>query len=306
MAEKLDPIYVVEWEEGADDCWAISDKSGFATHLFQMNEDADKDALYCKHCRRRFAGKERDHVGFHMNKIHPQIRHGMTYNEYLKEFSPVYMPNAHGSEKTMERSFSLALRTYVLCPERSPEVLYFDDVATIIYDKFPKSEQHLLILPRSHKTSNSHPNELSSDIKSQIEWHIDWAKRFCWAQFVKTFDVKDALMSKELFVSNFIQAGIHSIPSMANTHIHVMTKDFHSERLKNKKHFNSFNSPFFVPWENIPSFERRNEDNVMEKFIKNYDLKCPYCSLNFKNQFAKLKVHLADEFDKRFERKTDR
>ncbi|CAH01478.1 DNA 5'-adenosine monophosphate hydrolase [Kluyveromyces lactis] len=299
--DECGPIYVIEWKESPGDQWTISDKSGFTTHLFKLNEDANKDIVYCKHCRKQFIGKNRDLIGFHMNKIHPQITTGMTYNQYLQIFKPTYVPNAHGDEKNRENSFSIGLRPYVLCPERLPEVLYFDDIATIIHDKFPKSEEHFLVLPRSHKISNSHPTTIDNGIKVQLQWHIDWAKRFCWTQFIKKYDIKDiSLKEKEAFLANFVQSGVHSTPSMANTHIHVMTRDFHSKKLKHKKHFNSFNSPFFIPWDELPVLDLPGDKELSERYIKNFEMICPYCSTNFKNRFAKLKEHLADEFNMRF------
>lgn len=35
------------------------------------------------------------------------------------------------------------------------------------------------------------------------------------------------------------------VPSMRQLHLHVISQDFDSKHLKNKKHWHSFNSPFF-------------------------------------------------------------
>jgi hypothetical protein len=45
--------------------------------------------------------------------------------------------------------------------------------------------------------------------------------------------------------------GFHSIPSMAQLHLHIITNDFNSEWLKFKKHWNSFTSPFFLSLDDI-------------------------------------------------------
>jgi aprataxin len=45
--------------------------------------------------------------------------------------------------------------------------------------------------------------------------------------------------------------GFHSIPSMAQLHLHIITNDFNSEWLKTKKHWNSFTSPFFLSLDDV-------------------------------------------------------
>lgn len=160
----------------------------------------------------------------------------------------------------------------------------------------------MLVLPRSYSVSSSHP-KLMDAIKPKLEWHIELAKQYCWTKFNKKYEFEEE-MTKSVFVSKYIQCGIHSVPSMSNAHVHVMTKDFHSDRMKNKKHFNSFNSPFFVEWEDLPKPDLPSDAELTSKYIKNYDMICPYCSANFKNQFSKLKKHLDEEFIKRFTAKS--
>ena len=41
--------------------------------------------------------------------------------------------------------------------------------------------------------------------------------------------------------------GFHAAPSMRQLHLHVISLDFASEALKNKKHWNSFATAFLVP-----------------------------------------------------------
>lgn len=41
--------------------------------------------------------------------------------------------------------------------------------------------------------------------------------------------------------------GYHAEPSMQQLHLHVISMDFNSPSLKTKKHWNSFNTEFFVP-----------------------------------------------------------
>lgn len=45
--------------------------------------------------------------------------------------------------------------------------------------------------------------------------------------------------------------GYHAEPSMQQVHLHVISTDFNSPSLKTKKHWNSFNTDFFVPHQGI-------------------------------------------------------
>lgn len=88
--------------------------------------------------------------------------------------------------------------------------------------------------------------------------------------------------------------GYHAHPSMNHLHLHVISKDFKSEFLKTKKHFNSFNSDFFIE----PSKLRQelDEDGIVAhlseisaKQFLGQDLKC--CGKGFSNM-PKLKEHI--------------
>lgn len=294
----IESIFLIEWKE--DDKFenpSFKEPSVLGTHLYQNKELTDKHC-YCKHCQRIFEYGDEKAVKLHMRAIHPQIGTQMTFGQYVDKFQPKYEPNAHGSEVAMEKSFSIALRKYVLCPERFPEVLRYDNTATIMNDKFPKAEFHLLILPRAHYISRDDPKKMDA-IKPKLEWHIEWCKEHVWKMFEKKYSFKRE-MTKDQFLNEFIEVGVHYVPSMANAHIHVITKDFHNDCLKNKKHFNSFNGPFFVKWIDLPVQKQLSETTVIREFIKNKDLICPYCSYNFGNRFTKLKSHLDEEFNKRF------
>ena len=42
------------------------------------------------------------------------------------------------------------------------------------------------------------------------------------------------------------RCGFHAVPSMAQVHMHVISQDFISPCMKSKKHWNSFNTSYFV------------------------------------------------------------
>lgn len=49
--------------------------------------------------------------------------------------------------------------------------------------------------------------------------------------------------------------GYHAEPSMQQLHLHVISTDFNSTSLKTKKHWNSFNTDFFVSHQGKPDLE---------------------------------------------------
>ena len=48
--------------------------------------------------------------------------------------------------------------------------------------------------------------------------------------------------------------GVHAGPSLKQVHCHVISQDFRSERLKNKKHWVSFQAPFLVSLDKLYVF----------------------------------------------------
>lgn len=201
-----------------------------------------------------------------------------------------------------------ALQQYINHPEKyetvsgtESRVIYHDSVAVIITDGFPKATEHLLILPRNASLTKTHPTTALTDhIKHKLEPYIEIAIKYIIKDFKSKFEILDDKLT-ENFQRDFIQIGIHHVPSMNNLHIHVITKDFHSIRLKHKKHYNSFNTDFFVKWDDLPLKEKPSDPKLIEKqYLRDHDLICCYCGQNFTNKFSKLKQHLNEEFSKRF------
>lgn len=92
-----------------------------------------------------------------------------------------------------------------------------------------------------------------------------------------------------------IVVGVHSVPSMHHLHVHVMSRDMHSEKMKHRKHYLSFTTEFFVPLEDFPLSEhdeRRHQGHWPER-----PMLCFRCGRDFGNKFKDLKDHLELEFE---------
>ena len=202
-------------------------------------------------------------------------------------------------------SWSYALSPYIIHPETFNDdvVIYFDDTVSIINDQFNKSEYHLLILPRDPELTKKHP---AVTIDYSLKYHtlnkyVNWCQNYIYESFTQKFEILSRdLISKDSFINNFIKVGVHSVPSMKNLHIHVITKDFHSIKLKNKKHYNSFNTRFFIEYCQLPLDDLPDKEEMEGDVIKKSDLICSYCKRNYGNKFSQLKKHLELEFNTHF------
>lgn len=211
-------------------------------------------------------------------------------------------------------SWKFALAPYIRKPETFTDdtVIFYDDQVVIIHDSFAKSACHLLILVRDADLTRKHPTTgLTLEVKDELNQYVERAQDYAYNFFVKRyklsklgspFESNEDFLDKDSFIELFTQTGVHSVPSMANLHIHVMTKDFNSPRLKNKKHYNSFTTGFFIDWDKLPLDRVPDIKATENMFLRESDLLCIYCGKNFSNKFSKLKEHLSDEFDDHFEK----
>lgn len=253
---------------------------------------------------------------------------------FLLSFLPCSSPDLlSAGTHVSTMSFKYALLKYITHPENH-QVLFYDDNVTIIQDAFPKSYRHYLVLPRDLGLTLKHPLDAfkNPDIYDEISFYVEKAKEMLVESIMESKLIPDLDYERKKFKNQFVKAGIHSIPSMSNLHIHVISQDFNLARMKNKKHYNSFTTDFFVEFEKLDpgdgeskrqdylepldsesdweidnlQRETKNSTNperdskVLQGFIKDTPLKCVYCQKLFGNKFSLLKAHLSEEFGRRF------
>ena len=207
------------------------------------------------------------------------------------------------------------LGRYMASPAKFPAVIYHNEDFVAIYDGFPKSSVHVLLLPLNPKTTLLHPFEAFEDpqflvsvkaevkkLKSLVESELRrlYGKHSASEQVrieaMKTEPPPEVLPPGRDWEKQVL-TGIHAGPSMNHLHIHVLSVDRHSSCLKHKKHYNSFATPFLVDVEDFPldpEDVRRHPGS--QGYLKS-DLVCWRCQQNFKADFAGLKQHLALEFE---------
>lgn len=151
------------------------------------------------------------------------------------------------------------------------KVLFYDERTVTIYDKFAKAQYHFLVLPRipfkasssgskaqasagtptlsaangklnfgatsSNNVPPSHMLSISALLASPYAAEVLEAVRKASAQVVEHI-LQDML--KHYSVTWDIETAFHAVPSMEHLHLHVVSMDLVSDRLKHKKHFLSF------------------------------------------------------------------
>jgi aprataxin len=112
-------------------------------------------------------------------------------------------------------------------------ILMQDASCLVIYDAYPKARFHLLVLPKEKVMSiselRSHHLPLLRHLHRVAMHVVSCIRKQAGAGNCEGFRV-----------------GYHSVPSLKLLHLHIISADFDSACLKNKKHWNSFQPPFFL------------------------------------------------------------
>uniref|UniRef100_A0A5B7BT05 Transcription factor bHLH140 n=1 Tax=Davidia involucrata TaxID=16924 RepID=A0A5B7BT05_DAVIN len=187
----------------------------------------------------------------------------------------------NGSITTAWGSWAQALYHVAMQPERHKEdVIEISDDVVVLNDLYPKAQRHLLVLARSEgldRLADVHKEHLQL-LRTMHDVGLKWAEKF--------------LSEDESLI---FRLGYHSAPSMRQLHLHVISQDFNSKHLKNKKHWNSFNSAFFR--DSVDIIEEiskhgkatlRDEDSLLS-----VELRCHRCRSAHPN-IPRLKSHISN------------
>lgn len=235
--------------------------------------------------------------------------------------SPKNKQMKHTKEKHISKNVNIfsprdALGAYIEHPESYPSsiVVYYNDDFVAIHDRFPKSSLHLLLLPRDPSKTRLHPFEAFEDPEflAKVKAEVKKLRTLAAGELRRRYGKESATEKARQEAMDAdpppdelppgrdwekdIMSGIHAHPSMNHLHIHVLSVDRYSDRLKHKKHYNSFSTPFFIDVEDFPL----REDDVRRRpgrqgYLKR-DFVCWRCGKDFENKFTELKKHLEKEF----------
>ncbi|KAJ5497264.1 Aprataxin-like protein [Penicillium fimorum] len=208
------------------------------------------------------------------------------------------------------------LGAYIAKPETYPPdvVVYHNDDFVAIHDMFPKSSLHLLLLPRDQTKTRVHPFDAFEDAEflAKVKTESRTLRKLAAGELRRKYgkdsaqeQARQAALSADPPPDKLPQGrdweqeivvGVHAVPSMNHLHVHVLSVDRYSERLKHRKHYNSFSTPFFVPIEDFPLAEDDARRNPAKEGYLKRDFTCWRCGKGFGNRFAELKQHLEQEF----------
>ncbi|KAJ3319541.1 hypothetical protein HDU76_000518 [Blyttiomyces sp. JEL0837] len=174
-------------------------------------------------------------------------------------------------------SWDSVLIKYAEKPETFPKnvVQKYDDDIVVVHDAFPKAKKHYLVLPRERIDS-------IHDLRREHLPALDRIKA-----------AADEIVARH--GGHNFKLGFHAVPSMKQVHLHVISDDMVSPAMKNKRHWNSFTTKFFIPFEDIREMVERNgrvqiNKDEYEELLKN-PLKCHKCDEDMSNM-PELKRHI--------------
>jgi aprataxin len=202
---------------------------------------------------------------------------------------------------------------------------------SLIYDKYPKARIHLLIVVSDHFINAKSVKQLHREHVEHLREIQRFVQRVCSEiENGATSDISEStvvtsssrVLDEEArktlqcqLGTAKLKVGFHAIPSLYPLHIHILSDDMDAETMKNKKHWNSFTTNFFVELDYVMEVFDRCESRAEEKdrscsFInllpsdisENYtdqhlesllkqDLRCHKCQEEFRSM-PHLKAHL--------------
>ena len=207
---------------------------------------------------------------------------------------------------------------YILNPDTTrgiSEVIYWNDSWVLIKDAYPKASLHWLLLPRDPDFYTLHPfhafgNEaFLAATRNEIRNVLDIAASEL-RRLLGPYSAADKIRSDSILSETppteippgrdwlkELRVGVHAYPSMNHLHLHVISKDMHSPRVNNRKHYTSFNTPFFVPLDDFPLEKGDRRWNPSKEEYLKMDYECWRCGRRFGKRFQALKDHLDKEFE---------
>lgn len=203
------------------------------------------------------------------------------------------------------------LLPYILQPSQHPDrVLKYNDDAVLVWDKYPKGQVHLLLLPRWYPHRDLHPHDAFEDLAFLQMMRKEAANSLTIAipmleERMRTQMQTDGITAVQIdkfikqrdFTKDF-QVGIHAHPSQHELHVHIKSRDMVSRHDYGLRHYQAFNTPFLVPLELYPLPEndiirevKYQNDNLMKQ-----DFQCWRCGRDFGTDWERMKEHLRVEW----------
>ncbi|KAK8928562.1 Transcription factor bHLH140 [Platanthera zijinensis] len=214
-------------------------------------------------------------------------------------------------------SWAHALHKVAMHPEDyKDDVIEMSDDYVVIIDLYPKAKKHILVtsrLPGVDSLSDIRRENLPI-LKKMHDVGLKWAEKFCSHDPSLVFRLgyhSEALSHRKWHVAMLVEICalekfVHVIrpvflmgrqflgaPSMRQLHLHVISQDFDSSHLRNKKHWNSFNTKFFRDSiDAMIEIEKIGSATIEYEKLLSSELRCHRCKSAHPN-ISRLKSHIA-------------
>ncbi|XP_049407729.1 transcription factor bHLH140 [Solanum stenotomum] len=204
------------------------------------------------------------------------------FKSFVKELGPNVGSSGDGNTGGQSRkawgSWAQALYDTAMHPERHKNIIEMSDDVVVLNDLYPKAQKHFLVLARVEGLDRLEDvkKEHLTLLKTMHSVGLKWAEKLLSENNSLTF-----------------RLGYHSVPSMRQLHLHVISQDFDSNHLKNKSHWNSFNSPFFQDSVDVIDEVSQNGKAILkDENILSMELRCHRCRSAHPN-IPRLKAHIS-------------
>ncbi|KAI9218359.1 HIT-like domain-containing protein [Blastocladiella britannica] len=204
----------------------------------------------------------------------------------------------HSTVIKRKMAWHQALVPYIEHPETyDPSIVRHFDAATVtIADQYPKATAHYLVMPRNQNPDIQHTWPLASVASLDPNSEGDMA-------VLAALEDRCKALEAELRIEHptfRFRTGVHAVPSMTHLHVHVISQDFVSDRLKRKDHWLAFTTDFFVPLRRVAAELRAgrrvamvHEDYDKKLAAKGAKIQCHECRDRSYPSMPALKRHLA-------------
>ena len=261
-------------------------KTTHAESLLEANDDGD-ESKPCEHANKKKKKSTK------MNAL--EILMSSAARKQTEPKGAVVDKKQRGStSKHVFPPYTHILRTYARRPDTIPRqqqqqednILHLDDECIAIRDKYPKARFHILVIARD------------PDLLGPLD--LKWPKHVALLRHMR--DIAQNIANKQGFTD--VQMGFHSCPSLAQLHMHCISRDFDSPHLKTKVHWNSFTliPEFFLPAEDLINNTTSeflsysiDEKKALLKHTPVRCLKYPQCGFELKSRqgMTAFKEHLS-------------
>ncbi|KAL6053517.1 aprataxin-like protein [Balamuthia mandrillaris] len=171
-------------------------------------------------------------------------------------------------------------------PKHRHSIYDMDEQTVIIYDKFPKSRRHMLILPRNEEIDGAH-----ALTKKHLPLLRYMQQRGLWLIQQLTKEVEEEGEGVKLS----FKMGYHAVPTLRQLHLHVLSKDHDAPAMNRVKHWNSFTTDFLVPPEEmirIVEEEGRFDPEPYARLKHQLPMKCNECGETNIPHVSALREHI--------------